>query len=118
MENYENLCRELEAELKLLDTKYATKHGMEKQDVELAKMLFSALDHKASFIMKKEALEMQEEQGKNWTESNSFARGRNRYNGQYMSRAMGDEMSGHWPIYARRMYGPSYGYYPDQYPEY
>lgn len=118
MEKYENLCRELESELKLLDTKYATKHGMEKQDAELAKILFSALDHKTSFIMKKEALEMQEEQGKNWTESNSFARGRNRYNGQYMSREIGDEMSGHWPPYAHRFYGPSYGPSYGYYPEY
>ena len=112
MEKFENLCREMEAELKLLDNKYANKHGMEKADVELAKMLFSALDHKTNYLTAKEMLELRDEQGKNWSES-SFARGRNRYNGQYMSREMGDEMSGHWPPYGHRFYGPSYGYYPD-----
>ena len=111
MEKYENLCREMEAELKLLDTKYATKHGMEKADVELAKMLFSALDHKQNYLTGKEMLEQREQEGKNWNDS-SYARGRNRYNGQYMSRDIGDRMSGHYP--ARMI-----AYYPqDEYRDY
>lgn len=98
MNKYEHLCKALENELELLNNKYATKQGMDKADVELAKMLFSALDHKQNYLTGKEMLEQREQEGKNWNDS-SYARGRNHYNGQYMSRDIGDRMSGHYPTH-------------------
>lgn len=75
------------------------------------KMLFSALDHKQNYLTGKEMLEQREQEGKNWNDS-SYARGRNHYNGQYMSRDIGDRMSGHYP--ARMI-----AYYPqDEYRDY
>lgn len=105
METYENLCREMESELKILDNKYATKHGMEKGDVELARELFHALKCKASWLKCVKELEAMEQEGKRWEEGMSAQR-RNMDNGHYMSGRDMDGYSMHGP------YDRGYSIYP------
>lgn len=90
MEKFKNLERVVCKELEKLDGAYEGKNEFTKEDAEKFRMLA----HGWKCLLTAEAMHEAEEMK---DDGMSYTRGRNRMNGQYMSREMGDGWSGHYP---------------------
>lgn len=90
MEKFKNLERVVCKELEKLDAAYEGKNEFTEKDAER----FRTLAHGWKCLLTAEAMHEAEEMK---DDGRSYARGRNMYNGQYMSREMGDGWSGHYP---------------------
>lgn len=92
MGQFKNLERVAMKELETLNAKYEGKNEFSKEDAEL----FRCLSHGWKCLLTAEAMHEANEEKESG--GMSYAnRTRNPYNGQYMSREMGDGWSGHYP---------------------
>lgn len=92
MDKFKNLERVMCKELEKLDSEYANKNEFTDADAKKLDLLVHAWKSYLTAMAMFEANEEEEREG------NSYARGRNIHNGQYMSREPDyGGYSGHWP---------------------